>query len=381
MWVNKHKPKKLEEIVGNKKVIEGLRRYNWKKPLLLYGPTGVGKTTLVEALANELNFDLVEINDSNIENSRGIVQSHSLFGNRKLVFIDNVDRIHDIRTVTKILKESRNPLILITSDFKSKRLATVKKLCQKVQMKRPTSASIIKLLRDICEKEGIEVRGKILKWIAENASGDVRAAINDLETVAKGKNSIGEEDMGLIEERDRISDIYKALSTILIKKDIQEAIKSTYDLDEQPQDILLWIDENLPNVVRGKNELNQAYKYLSRADIFLGRITDRQYWGFLRYANSLMTAGVNVSKGDKVNFAMYRFPFYIIRMSQTKKERNLKKNIGSKLSGEFHCSSKTIANEYIPLLRTLIKKGKIDAREFGERFRLDEDEVGYLMRS
>ncbi|HDI72949.1 MAG TPA: AAA family ATPase, partial [Candidatus Altiarchaeales archaeon] len=200
MWVNKHKPKKLEEIVGNKKVIEGLRRYNWKKPLLLYGPTGVGKTTLVEALANELNFDLVEINDSNIENSRGIVQSHSLFGNRKLVFIDNVDRIHDIRTVTKILKESRNPLILITSDFKSKRLATVKKLCQKVQMKRPTSASIIKLLRDICEKEGIEVRGKILKWIAENASGDVRAAINDLETVAKGKNSIGEEDMGLIEE-------------------------------------------------------------------------------------------------------------------------------------------------------------------------------------
>ncbi|RLI87954.1 MAG: replication factor C large subunit [Candidatus Altiarchaeales archaeon] len=381
MWVNKHKPKKLEEIVGNKKVIEGLRRYNWEKPLLLHGPTGVGKTTLVEALANELNFDLVEINDSNIENSRGIVQSHSLFGNRKLVFIDNVDRIHDIRTVTKILKESRNPLILITSDFKSKRLATVKKLCQKVQMKRPTSASIIKLLRDICEKEGIEVRGKILKWIAENASGDVRAAINDLETVAKGKNSIGEEDMGLIEERDRISDIYKALSTILIKKDIQEAIKSTYDLDEQPQDILLWIDENLPNVVRGKNELNQAYKYLSRADIFLGRITDRQYWGFLRYANSLMTAGVNVSKGDKVNFAMYRFPFYIIRMSQTKKERNLKKNIGSKLSGEFHCSSKTIANEYIPLLRTLIKKGKMDAREFGERFRLDEDEVGYLMRS
>jgi replication factor C large subunit len=271
-----------------------------------------------------------------------------------------------------------NPLILITSDFKSKKLATVKKRCQKVQIRKHTSSSVAKLLRGICEKEGVDVEDEILKRIAENASGDIRAAINDLETLAKGKNKIIESDMELIKERDKTSDIYKALSAILIKRDLQKAIRSTYNLNEQPQNVLLWIDENLPKVVKGKEELSQAYKYLSRADIFLGRITRRQYWGFLRYANPLMTGGVNISRGDKVGFAMYQFPFYIIRMGQTKKERNLKKNIGLKLSGEFHCSSKVVAGEYIPLLRTLIKNNKIDVGELAERFRLDDDEVGYL---
>lgn len=378
MWINKYKPAKLAEIIGNKKVIEDLRGYTWGKPLLIYGPTGVGKSVLVEALADELDFDLVEINDGNIGNSRNTVESSSLFGNRKLIFIDNVDRIKDIRTVTEILKVSRNPVVLITSDFKSKRLATVKKRCQKVQIKRHTTSSVVKSLQGICMREGVDVEVDILKSIAENASGDLRAAINDLETVAKGRDRISEVDVELIGKRDRTSDIYKALTAILMKRDMQEAMRSTYDLNEQPRDVLLWIDENLPKVVKGRGELNQAYRYLSRADIFLGRITGRQYWGFLRYANSLMTGGVNVSKGDKISFAMYQFPFYIIRMGQTKKERNLKKNIGLKLSPELHCSSKTVANEYIPLLKTLIKENKINVKEVEDRFRLDKEEIEYL---
>lgn len=377
MWINKHKPRKLEDIIGNTKVIEDLKKYRWKKPVLLYGPTGIGKSLLVEILARELELDLVEINDRNISDGKNISQTKGLFGDR-LILIDNVDQISDIKEVGEILKGTRNPTILITSDFKSKRLSTIKKLCEKFQMKRPHVVSIVKLLERICKDDEIKADIEILKEIAENASGDVRAAINDLESLAKGKNKLSRKDIELLEERDRTSDIYKALSTILMKKDVGEAIKSIYDLDEQPQNILLWIDENIPRVLRGKNELNQSYKYLSRADIFLGRITSRQYWGFLRYANSLMTAGVNVSKGDKVNFARYQFPFYIIRMSQTKKERNLKKSIGLKLSPEFHCSSKIIANEYLPLLRTLIKKEEIDAKELGKRFRLDEEEIAYL---
>ncbi|MEA3254229.1 MAG: AAA family ATPase, partial [Candidatus Altiarchaeota archaeon] len=368
----------LAWMLGNKKVIEDLRGYNWGKPLLIHGPTGVGKTVLMEALANELNFDLVEINNDNMGNSRNTVESSSLFGNRKLILIDNVDKIKDMRAVTEILKVSRNPVVLITSDFKSKRLATVKKRCQKVQIKRLTTSSVVKSLQGICMREGVEVGDDVLKKIAKNASGDLRAAITDLETLAKGRNRISEGDVELIGGRDRTSDIYKALTAILMKKDMREAMRSTYDLDEQPRNIILWIDENLPKVVKDRGELNQAYRYLSRADIFLGRIAGRQYWGFLRYANSLMTAGVNVSKGDKIGFVMYQFPFYIIRMGRTKKERNLKKNIGLKLSPELHCSSKTVANEYIPLLKILIKENKIDVKEMEDRFKLDKEEIEYL---
>ena len=378
MWVDKYRPKKIEEVLGNPKVAADLKGYKWDKPAILYGPPGVGKSALALILAEELGFDLVEIGDENIANGRRIAETRSLFGGRKLMVFDNVDNIDNIKEVGEILKVTRNPTLLITSDFDSKRLSTVKKSCEKFQMKRPAPVSIIKLLERICKEECIEADKEALKKIAENAEGDFRAAVNDLETVAGGRKKIGLADLEVLESRDRVGDIYKALSTILYKRDLGESIRSTWDLDEQPQNVMLWIDENLPSVVRGACEIGKSYDYLSRADVFFGRITSRQYWGFLRYATALMTGGVTVSKGDKINFARYQFPFYIIRMGQTKKERNLKKNMGKKLSADLHCSSKEVAREYIPLYRTMIAKKIIDAKEFGERYKLDVEELAYL---
>jgi replication factor C large subunit len=234
------------------------------------------------------------------------------------------------------------------------------------------------MLESIASKEEIEADKEVLKEIAEKSEGDFRAAVNDLETLASGRKKIRKEDLTILEGRDRVSDIYKALSTIFLKKDIQESQRSTYDLDEQPANVLLWIDENLPSFVKGPDELNRCYEYLSRSDIFMGRIMSRQYWGFLRYAGTLMTSGITASKGDKISFARYQFPFYIIRMGQTKKERNLKKSIGKKMGGTLHCSSKEAAVSYIPLYRTLIQAKKLEIKTIGEEFKLEKEEMEYL---
>ncbi len=378
MWTEKYKPLLTGDVLGNPKVAEDLKKYGWKAPAILYGPPGCGKTALAQALAKESGYDLVEINDDNIKNGKTIAESGSLFGNKKLIVFDNVDNIDDIGEVAEILRITKNPTLLISSDFESKRLATAKKLCEKFQMRRPSSISVAKLLEIIAAREGIFADKEVLKDISEKSEGDFRAAVNDLETLAGGRKKIVKEDLGVLEGRDRVSDIYKALSTIFLKKDLQESIRSTYDLDEQPQNVLLWIDENLPSVVRGPEEIRRCYDYLSRADVFFGRITNRQYWGYLRYAGALMTGGVTASKGDKINFARYQFPFYIIRMGQTKKERNLKKSIGLKMGSRLHCSSKEAANAFIPLYRTLIKAKKIDSMQIGEEFKLEKEEIEYL---
>jgi len=377
MWIQKYKPRNLDEIAGNPKLIQSLREYQWKKPLLVYGPPGVGKSALVEAIVKEFDFDLVEITDKNISNARVTAQTASIFGKRKLILIDNVNQIKDIRGITELLKETKNPTVLVTSDFSSRRLGTIKRICEKAQMRRLTSKSIKKLLQNICYKEGISPEEGVLEKIAENAKGDVRSAINDLETLAKGKKNISVEDLGILERRDRSIDIYNALNLILIKRDFEDAIRSIYDLEEQPRDILLWIDENMPRVYKGE-DIEKAYKYISKADIFLGRIIRRQYWGFLRYVSPLMSGGVNISKSKGVNFTMYKFPSYIIKMSQTKKERNIKKSIGQKLSPLLHVSVRIIDREYIPLLRTLLKNEKISRLDLIERYRLNEDEIEYL---
>ena len=61
MWIEKYKPRTFDGIIGNAAVIKYIKEYKWKRPLLIYGSTGVGKTVLAEAIANEFNFELVEI--------------------------------------------------------------------------------------------------------------------------------------------------------------------------------------------------------------------------------------------------------------------------------------------------------------------------------
>jgi replication factor C large subunit len=378
MWNQKYRPRALEEIAGNPKLVADLRAYDWKKPLIIYGPAGTGKSTLVEAIARDRDYELVAVTDENMASAKYASQTASMFGRKKLIYIDNVELADNIKAVGELIAESKNPVIMTTGDFASKRLATIKKSCEKLQMRKPTTKTVEKMLQHICAKEGVECDANVLLKIAENASGDIRSAINDLETVAKGRKKITAEDAAVLDKRDTTSDIYHALSIILTKKDFTEAVRSLWDLEEQPKDILLWIDENMPHVYTTKEDIGRAYEYLAEADMFIGRITRRQYWGFLRYASTLMSGGVNAAKKSGVRFTMYRFPSYLITMSQTKKAREMNKRIGAKLSPYLHASNRVIAKEFIPLLRTLLSKEKITKEELMKDYRLDEEEIEYL---
>jgi replication factor C large subunit len=377
VWSQKHKPKNLEEAASGK-LAEDIRGYGWKKPLIIYGPTGSGKSALVEALAADRGFELVEVTDDNLEAAKDAAQTASIFGNKKLLYLDNVDQFDKIKVVPEILENAKNPVVMTTSDFSSKRIATIKKMSEKLQLRKPTAKAVEKILHAICAKEGVECEPAALEKIAENAGGDIRSAINDLETLAKGRKNVSAEDAAILSKRDTSVSIYDALGRILTKKDLGEAVRVMYDLDEQPKDVLLWIDENLPYIYSTKEDIGRAYENISKADLFIGRIARRQYWGLLRYANTLMSGGVNVSKKSNVRFSMFRFPSYLITMSQTKKDRGMKKSIGEKLSPRLHVSGKTVAREYIPLFRTLLSKGRVGADELALEYRLSEEEIEYL---
>lgn len=69
---------------------------------------------------------------------------------------------------------------------------------------------------------------------------------------------------------------------------------------------------------------------------------------------------------------------YIIKLSRTKKERDIERSIGEKLSPFLHVSEKIVTKEFIPLFRILLKNEKIDEKELVERFGLNPDELEYL---
>ena len=102
-WTEKYKPKNLEGVIGNRTAIDALRNFNWKKPLLVYGGPGVGKSALVNAIASEKNFNLVELSDENMENELKKIETffdavsneHTEWGWRfdRNVFLKEIDNI------------------------------------------------------------------------------------------------------------------------------------------------------------------------------------------------------------------------------------------------------------------------------------------------
>lgn len=379
MWSVKYEPKTLSGFVGNKSAVSAALAHDWRTPLLVHGGAGTGKSVFARALATERGFELVEVSDENLSDAIKLSQTASLWGGRRMLLIDNVESVSDIKVVGELVEKTRNPLVLLTSDPKSKRLATVKKGCTEIGLRRPLPASLAKYLEGVLAKEGVTAPHSVLESVAKNAGGDFRAALNDLETLAAGRKKIEEGDAIVISSRDSVSDIYETLSKVYKGTgNLNEIVHAVQDLDERPETTLLWIEENMPAIFANKESIQNSMHYLARADQFLGRITRRQYWGFLRYVSELMTAGVTVNRPEKLAFARYNFPSYISTMGRTKKNRALSKSIGGKIGPLVHASNRTIASQYIPLYRTLIKAKKITAEEISAEFKLDEEEVGFI---
>ena len=77
-WVEKYRPKSLADIIGNRDTVRRMLEWarDWdasKPPLLLFGKPGIGKTSSAYALANDMNWEVVELNASD-QRTKGIIE-------------------------------------------------------------------------------------------------------------------------------------------------------------------------------------------------------------------------------------------------------------------------------------------------------------------
>ena len=99
LLLDKHRPKDTSEIFGQDIALRELKRCIINKiPGVLTGSSGIGKTISVYAIANELNYEVVESNSSDIRNKEGIEKvigiaskQRSLFHKGKIILIDEIE--------------------------------------------------------------------------------------------------------------------------------------------------------------------------------------------------------------------------------------------------------------------------------------------------
>ncbi len=398
LWSEIYRPKKVSEVLGNPKAIKEIEEWidSWKKgkykALLLYGPPGTGKTSVAKAIANDLRYDFVEMNASDqrsykvIKEIVGPASQTSTLDKEesRLILLDEIDGITGredrggVRGIIEIIKDTRNPIVLIANNPYVPQLKTLKRYCKSVEFKKIHVSTMIKIMEKICKDQEIEFEKKTLEIIAKMNEGDLRSAINDLQSISQGKKEITNLDLEILSMRDKEESVFTTLSKIFKSRRIDTARKAIWNSTEDPRTLIEWISHNIPEEYEKTKEIREAYEYISRGDVFMGRIMRRQYWGFLGYISDLISCGISIAKESPYKkFTRYKPPSIFYTLSRTKKEREMTKKIAMKIGSKTHKSSKMASME-IPYLRIILKNHK-NPQDLIRFFEFDEEEVNFLI--
>jgi replication factor C large subunit len=401
-WTEKYRPTTLSEVRGNNKARDQLEEWagTWndhRKSVIVHGSPGVGKTSAAHALANDMGWPVMELNASDsrgadvIERVAGEAsKSGTLTGGeagRRLVILDEADNFHGnadyggSREVTRVVKDASQPIVLVANEF-YEMSQSLRDACETIEFRDVSSRSIVPVLRDICRREGVDFEAAALEKIADATSGDLRSAVNDLQAVAEETDRLTVEDV-VTSERDTTEGIFDFLDRLIKEEDAEGALRASYDVDETPDDLLNWIEDNVPKDYAGA-ELADAYGFLSNADRWLGRVRATQDYSYWRYATDNMTAGVAASRrGDKGGWTRYGPPSYWSKLGRTKGTRNTRDAIAERIAEREGASVATVRREILPYLSAMTHH--CTNRELTVRmaaaYDLDESEVAFVTGS
>ena len=252
MWVEKYRPKKLNEIVGLKHIVDSIQAF-LKKPktmphLLLAGIPGTGKTTMALCIARELfgeNWKTFTL-ELNASDERGINTvrdrikgfsrySRASFGNVPfaLIVLDESDQMtRPAQTALRRIMEtsSRTSRFILICNYSNKIIEPIQSRCAIFRFSKLNEKAMVEHIKNIAEKEKVLLSAKVAEKIIEYSNGDLRYAINALQTAAAyGEGEITEKTVLQVVGEASPKQVQLMLSRAL-SGNFVEARKMMYDL-------------------------------------------------------------------------------------------------------------------------------------------------------
>ena len=224
LLVEKYRPDKLENFVGNENIKKSISKYleqNDIQNLIFYGPAGTGKTTLAKLIIKNLDCDHIYINASDergIETIRDKVSgfaSVASFKPLKVIILDEADflTIQAQASLRNIIETfSRTTRFIMTCNFVERIIDPLQSRCQVLKIIPPSKKDVAKHLVKILNEEKISYTPQDIKVIVNQYYPDLRKCINTIQL-----NTLREED-----------EIHPTNYMLTLKLDKSVLVSSTY---------------------------------------------------------------------------------------------------------------------------------------------------------
>ncbi len=292
--------------------------------------------------------------------------------------------------IARLVRSTRQPIVLTVNDDRplTRYSPVFRSAVARVRFDPIGAGDLARHLATIVRQEGIALGTGVLERIVERCRGDLRAALNDLEAV--GPLPPGPSQLAVLGGRDVEADLARITEEALTAARFYRAGEIRDRLDAPPDDLLPWVEENIPWFAPDPRHQAKAVAVLAAADRFLVRARRARVWSQWSYASELLTGGVGLALRDRAGPADREaaFPRFLGEMGRTRETRALRDAVARRAGRYLHVSRAAARSWGLSLLERLAEHpperpaGRLrplDARRLAHELELTPEEAAFLL--
>ncbi len=393
--------------------------------LFLYGPPGIGKTTIANLLLKKYNYDVLEYNASDTRTAKTIQEnlnqvggSHNVIDfmcNKKTkiaIILDEIDGLSNgdkggMTEINNIIAESRvkkTPFVCISNTV-CKKTDSLKRKSVFIKVSKPSDLFIKKIVTKIDKEEELDLDQDIINSIIKKSQGDIRRCVTLVEYIFRNKkqeqtskpnifieinnkidenNSNGqqldfsENQLEIIENYSRkLTELapYEMCEKILNSSGTLDFFLKNFNFDHSMtnwyiyENFVKYIDKNrIGSFDKKINNIDNIYNCFIQGDIFEKEVVHKQIYEFYDYINIIKTHGASywANKGLKrSSYNKMGMMNYSTLLNRTSLEYSNSKN-WKHINNILFCNQDT--NITTDLCNIFFKNLENDNKEFINKF-------------